>query len=417
MIVMNYSIDRGRSYELDQNSPGTAQITLADTTGELDPTSGLYPFHPMTPAAIALRNPVLGTDHTIFRGHVQRLHYDLYQTEHFATVTVDLVDGLDRLEKMEMYGGQGGTSEWGDFPVTGLDADISFYPDNQSSACGHRINKILDQAGWPAGLREVFSGNVSLQAGLYSFRTSALTALQDTADAEFPGVGNLYVQGNGANAGKLTFHGRLARFNPGDAQYHIAQWRCGDIAAVAGDSTRSLIFSLEYEQDAEKVINSALATPQNIPEANVNALRVENAASIATYGTRGVSFENLLTAGDPDVGLGYGYTAAADAATQKFASYYVDNMAQPITRITRLTWKTVSPTSSYAAAIWRLMCNVEISDLINVRTTHHGGAGGFNDDYFVEGIHYNVDPLAADYMAVEMTLDVSPRSWYTTSPF
>jgi hypothetical protein len=413
MIVSKYSIDRGRSYELDSNSPGTAQITLIDVTGELDPTSGLYAFDPMTPAAIALHNPVLGTDHTIFRGHVQRIDYDLYQTETYATATVDLVDGLDRLAMMEMYGGQGFASEWGDFPVTGLDADISFYPNDTSSACGTRINQILDQAGWPGGLREVFSGNVSLQAGLYAFRTSVLTALQDCADAEFPGVANIYVQKDG----RFTFHGRLARFHDTDAQYHIAHWKVGDMAAVASDSTRAVIFSLEYDRDAEKVINSAIATPQNIPEVNINALRSEDAGSITTYGSRSISFENLLTAGDPDVGLGYGYTAAADAATAKFAEYYVDNYSSPQTRVNKISFRSLPPDDPYAAALWRLMCNVDISDRINLRTTHHGGAGGFNDDFYVEGLHYEVDPLSDAYLDVTLTLDVSPASYYDINPF
>jgi hypothetical protein len=413
VIVSSWSIDRGRSYELDTNSPGTAQITLIDTTGELDPTSPSYPFEPMTPAAIALRNPVLGTDHTIFRGHVSRLSYDLYQKEDYATVTVDLVDGLDRLANMEMYGGQGFASEWGDFPVTGQDGDISFYPDAASNACGTRINKILDQANWPGGLREVFSGNVSLQVGLYSFRTSVMTALQDCADAEHPGVANVYVQKDG----RFTFHGRLARFNPGDAQYHISTWKCGDMSAVAADSTRALIFELAYDRDAEKVINSAMATPQNIPDARIDDQRIEDAGSIATYGSRAISFENLLTAGDPDVGLGYGYTPAADDACLKFATYYVDNYATPRNRVNKITFKRVGPQDPYAAALWRLMCNVDISDIIRLKTTHHGGAGGFDEDFFVEGLHYTANPLSDQYVDVELNLDVSPRAYYDVNPF
>jgi hypothetical protein len=410
VIVSSWSIDRGRSYELDQNSPGTAQITLIDTTGELDPTGSGYPFEPMTPAAIALRNPVTGTDHTVFRGHVQRISYDLYQNERYATVTVDLVDGLELFANMEMYGGQGNASEWGDFPVTGLDGDISFYPDAAPNACGVRINQILDQANWPNGLREVFSGNVSLQAGLYSFRTSVMTALQDTADAEFPGVANFYVQKDG----RVTFHGRLARFIPADAQYHISIWRAGDMAAVAADSSRALIFELAYDRDAEKVINSALATPQNIPDTRINAQRVEDAGSIGTYGSRAVSFENLLTAGDPD-GQGYGYTIAADAAVKKFATFYVDNMATPRNRVNKITFKRVGPQDPYAAAIWRVMCNVEISDIIRLKTTHIGG--GFDEDFYVEGLHYNASPLSDQYVDVELTLDVSPRAYYDSDPF
>jgi hypothetical protein len=413
VIVSSWSIDRGRSYELDQNSPGTAQVTLIDTTGELDPSGLAYTFNPTTPAAIALRNPVLGTDHTIFRGHLERINYDLYQTENYATVTLDLVDGLDRLANMEMYAGVGHILTWGDaaFVSTAQDGDVWFDVDDTGNAVATRINKILDSAQWPGGLREIFSGNVGLQSTVYSYRTSAMTAIQDAADAEFPGVANVYVQGNGANAGKLTFHGRLARFNPADAQYHIAIWRCGDMAAVAADSTRALIFELEYDRDAEKVINSAMSTPQNIADADVEAQRVEDAASIAAYGSRSISFDNLLT--------NSGFTTGNDAnqETKLYGQYYVDNYATPRTRVNKITFKRVGPQDPYAAALWRLMCNVEISDIIRLKTTHHGGAGGFDEDFYVEGIHYNANPLSDQYVDVELSLDVSPRAYYDTDPF
>ena len=413
MIVSGYTIDRGRSYELDQNSPGTATVTLIDTTGELDPTGGSYLFNPGTPAAIALRNPVTGADSTIFRGHVTRIDYDLYQTEDYAIVTVDMVDGLDRLARMEMYGGQGWGSVWGDFPRLGQDGDVSFFADDQSNAVANRINKILDQADWPTGLREIFSGNVSLQGVNYAYRTSALTAIQDSADAEFPGVANFYIQKDG----RATFHGRLARFQPLSSQYHISIWRCGDMAAVAADSTRAPIFELAYDRDVEKVINSAMATPQNIPDADIDGQRVEDTASIAQYGTRAISFDNLLTAGDPISGQGYGYIDPLPLeATYLFAWYYVANYAQPRTRVNKITFKRVGPEHPYAARLWALMCGVDISDIIRLTTSHIGG-GFAEEDYYVEGIHYSASPLSDDYVDVELTLDVSPRAYYGTNPF
>jgi hypothetical protein len=311
---------------------------------------------------------------------------------------------------MEMYGGEGWGSVWGDFPRFSEDGDVSFFPNAVSNAVGLRINQILDQAGWAPGLREVFSGNVALQGTVYAHRTQALTAIQDAADAEFPGVANFYVQKDG----RATFHGRLARFNPTDPQYHISIWKCGDMDAVNADSSRALIFELAYDRDAEKVINSCMATPQDIPDARIDDQRVEDTASIAKYGSRSISFDNLLTAGDPDVGLGYGYTAVADDAVRKFASYYVDNYATPRNRVNTITLRSVGPTDPYAAAIWRVMCQVDISDIIRLRTTHLGG--GFDEDFYVEGLHYQVNPLSDVYLDVTLTLDVSPRAYYNVNP-
>ncbi len=409
MITSGWTFRRGRTGELDKNSPGTAAITLIDTTGELDPSGGSYSFAPGTPGAIAINNPVTSSDHTVFRGNVSRFSYDLYPTEKYAIATVELVDGLDRLARTEMYAGTGMILTWGDlsFISTAQDGDVWFDSDGTGNAVATRINSVLNSAQWPVGLREVFSGNVKLKETTYAYRTPALAAIQDAADAEFPGVANFYIQKDG----KATFHGRLARFNPTDAQYHISIWRAGDIAGVASDSSRALIFELDYDIDAEKVINTAMATPKGIADADINDQRVENASSIGTYGSRSESFHDLLTDGDHFDG------ANAKVATKKFATYYVNNYATPRVRVNRITFKRLHPTHPNASRVWALMCGVDISDIIRIKSTHLGG--GFNDvDYYVEGISATATSRGGeDFDDVEMTLDLSPRAYFNTSPW
>jgi hypothetical protein len=63
------------------------------------------------------------------------------------------------------------------------------------------------------------------------------------------------------------------------------------------------------------------------------------------------------------------------------------------------------------------MCGVDISDIIRLKTTHHNGVGGFDEDFFVEGLHYTASPLSDNYVDVELTLDVSPRALYDANPF
>jgi len=404
MIVSGWSFRRGRDYELNKNSPGTASIRLIDTTGEIDPTNPAYAFDPGTPAAIALHTPVTSTDHTVFRGNISRLTYELYPSEKYAVATLELVDGLDRLARTEMYGGTGFTLDWGD-PQLGAPVqagDVYFVADLQVA---HRINRILDQAEWPIGLREVFSGNVRMQDTVYAYRTPALNGLLDAADAEFPGVANFYCQKDG----RATFHGRLARFKPTDAQYHISTWRAGDTAAVQADSTRALIFGLDYDQDVEKIINNATATPKGIANSAINAQRVENAASIAAYGSRSISFDNLLTQYD------YFDAATANAATKKFATYYVSNYKDARVRVNRVTFKRLDPSHPNAQRVWQVMCNVDISDIIRLKTTHQGG--GFDEDFYVEGITAEARPLSDDFDDVVMHLDVSPRAYYNVNPW
>lgn len=403
MIVSSYTIDRGRSYELDKNSPGTASITLIDTTGELDPTNPAYPFNPMTPATIALRNPVTATTHQIFTGYVSRFDYDLYQTEKYAVATLELVDGMDLLSAVEMTGATfGDLAPLPGYPSTFIHPEPYFDRDDQVA---DRINQVLNQAGYSVGLREIFSGNVKVRETAYAPRASALSAIEDAADAEFPGVANFYFQKDG----RATFHGRLARFFPDVAQYHISKWRAGDHAAVTADSTRSLIFELSFDKDKDKVINWAISTPQGIADSAHNGQVVKDASSIATYGTRSISFENLLTYG------GYLGGTTALVETKKFATYYVNNYKTPRARINRITFKRLPPSHANAGKVWAILCGVDISDIIRLKTTHQGG--GFDEDFYVEGLHYSCQPLSNTYDDVTLTLDVSPASYYSSNPF
>ncbi len=403
-IVSHYEIHRGRTSELERTDTGTATITMIDTNGSLDPSGGSTDFDPMKPVAIGLRNPVTGTSSTIFRGHVARWSYDMYPNEKYAIATVDCVDGMDVLAAVEMTPSPVGTQgAFGDVIISGRGGDIVYYEDDQVA---HRINQVLDECDWPAGEREIFSGNVKLQETVYAPRSPALTVITDAADGEFPGgVANFYIQKDG----KAAFHGRLARFNPTDAQYGISIWRAGDMANVAADSSRAVIFALDYDKDKDKIINSALATPKDIADGDINGQRVEDLVSIAAYGTRSWSAENLLTK------FGHNGNTTANVETKKYATYYVNNYATPRTRVNRITFKTVPTSSTYASQVWAVMCGVDVSDIIRLKTTHL--AGGFDEDFYVEGIHYSVDPLNDQYLAVQLDLDVSPRSYFNSNPF
>lgn len=406
-IVSEWSIDRGRTYELDKTGVGTASVKLIDLDGTFDPTNTGGPFfgdlNPMKQAAIALHNPVTDTWHTVFRGFVKRWSYDMYQTEDYCTVTLELVDGMEVLAEIEMFPQTHGDPELAANVLQIYQGNVVFWEDELPK---HRIDQVLDQCGWPANLREIFTGNVPLKRTSYSRRTQALTAILDSADAEFPGLANFYFQKDG----KATFHGRYARFNPTDANYHISEWDCADMSNINSD--RALIFELQYDRDAEKIINSCTAYPQDISDADIDSQTVEDTASIAAYGTKSISFDNLLTDGDHIDG------SDANDATLKFAEFYVNNYAQPLTRVNTVTFKRLPPNSTYAARVWRVICGVDISDVVIIRTTHPGtGFSGFLDPFFVEGVHMTAKPLSDTYLDVEVTLDLSPGDHYLSNPF
>ena len=100
--------------------------------------------------------------------------------------------------------------------------------------------------------------------------------------------------------------------------------------------------------------------------------------------------------------------------TKLFADYVVDNYATPQVRVGQLTVKSRRPDSLNGAATWALLCGVDITDIVHLTTTH-GGGGGFDNDFYVEGIHYQARPGGA-IPYVELTLDVSPARLLRPQP-
>jgi hypothetical protein len=387
-IVSSYTIDRGRDSEFARTGTGTATITMIDTNGSLDPAGGGgSSYDPMTPVAIALGGA------PIFVGHVARWSYNMYPTMTYGVATLECVDALDILAATEMVADE---DLWGDPSAQAIyEGNIRYDADTQVK---HRIDHVLDQAG-DSGDREIFTGNVRLQATTYSPGQSALNAIQDAADAEFPAVSNFYI----AKDGKRTFHGRLARFNPTDSQYHITTWQCGDTDNSAG---RAIIFGLEYDKDKDRIVNQAFCTPENIQDKHIPAQYVQDTGSIAQYGTRAWTAENLILAGSWLTGR-----TARSECKNVFAQYYVTNYAQPETTVTKLRFRQLPPGTPGATEVNALMSGIDISDRIHLLTSN-----GFDGYHFVEGLHYEAHPAQDDYLDVTLEVDLSPAAYWNTLP-
>ncbi len=412
--VQSFTIDRGRASEMSRTDTGTAHIELIDKTGAFDPTnpSGHFygrltagvPMGPLVQAKIELQNPLTSVWTTLFRGFISTIQWVPYRREDHANVSLELVDGLAYLAACEM-------APDGSFGDEVFEGNIVFHENltiGTGGAMQTRMNLVLDQADWPTSLREIFTGNVALQETVYAPRSTVLSVIQDAADAEFPDVSNVYI-GGPRSPGNLVFHGRLARFNPADTQYNIQRWNTGDDAAAALDTANVCRLSppLLASLDDTLLYTSALATPQNINDADIAAQYVTNTAAAALKGLRTWSAENLATRG------GVGTTGEAEC--RKFANYIRDNYGSPKVRVGQLTIKSRNVTSVSAAATWNLICKIDISDIVHVKTTHTGG-GGFNHDFYVEGIHYVARP-GPGVPYIELTLDVSPKGYYDVNPF
>lgn len=393
--VSKITLSRGRQDELDRTGTGTATISLKYRGGTITDYTGAA-------AEVVLDDPFGGDPATVFSGIVDEMSYDLSPSQVITGLDVTLVDCLDYFAGIEMAPGLNGIVP---LPAQ-VDAGNIFYEQELVGPLGGilegRIGRLLLEADY-TGPYEIFSGNVQVKDTVYSPRTTILSAIQDAADAEFPGVANVFVQQDGT----FTFHGRLARFNPSDPQYKIETYTAGDGAACLGDSTRARINRCKLGVSRQRIINAALATPEGILDADIEGQIVTDPGSISTYGLRSWSAENLLTWYDELNDL------TANDAVKQFATYYVANYHDPQIRVEELTFVSRDPEWANAEATWAVLLNADISDILTLSVTNPGIALA-DVDYYIEGVRTEITPLGPDFPMVRKTLDLSPRAYWAT---
>ena len=406
-LVTSYSIDRGRQYELDRTDVGRATVTVTDPDGILDPTNPDGPYYgkiePLLQAMIRRRNPVTGSWDTRFRGFIEEMDYQFDPSQKFNRLTLTLIDIFEILNAVKMFPSSAGYPA--DAPPESA-GQVWFQAENMDD----RIFKVIGDAQIPAELIVCFSGNVVVADAVYSPGESAMTAVQEAADAEFPGVSNVYTD----RFGRLAVHGRVAKFDPagvhstataGAWDWHI--WHAGDGAAVhAGPASTAHIRRFATNRGLAKVINQALATPAGIADEDVDGQTVSDITSIGKYGIRAQEWQNLLTLRSLLDG------ADALVETKRFAEYYVTNYRDPQNRVTECAFRSMRPAQEGAAANWLLLQQVDISDLVHITVGSPGGGGLEDAQFYVEGVHETCSPLNPDYDNVDLSLDLSPVQYF-----
>jgi hypothetical protein len=204
--VMSLSIDRSGTQgagPLVEYAAGTLSLTLRDDNGDLDPANIA---EPIPGVAIQVSKVWAGDVYSLFTGTI-----DSWEPEHrYPDQAVVQITATDNL------GGIGGYNS-GEQASTGA-----------GQASGARIGAILDLIGWPAGLRDIDTGTVTLAAT--TFEGNALDLLRDVTQAEagqlwarpdgrirwrdrydlYTATASSTVQGTfGSGAGELPWVGRL----------------------------------------------------------------------------------------------------------------------------------------------------------------------------------------------------------------
>jgi len=415
-LVAGYDINRGREFELDFTDTGSYTVTVKDPVGILDPTNSSSPLYgtiePDLQLRVSLWNPVAAEWSVRSRVWIDDFDYDLDPSQKINYLTIRCYDIFALLSTIQMQPGA-----FGDPPPGAPNARVdSVFFDNATFQ--DRIVQVLTNAGIDPAFYVVFTGNVNLLESIHSPGESPMEPIQMAVDGEFPGVSNDYVD----RFGRFVAHGRLAKFDPQgtwegisadlavrNATWAWRHWKIGDGAAIVAtpDTYAHLRPPFSWNRGRSKIINSALAYPKGIRDADIAGQLVEDAVSIGLRGYQSWSKENLLT----ESGILTGNDGNTE--TKLFGQFYVSNYAEPRNRVTALTCKSISPSHAAAAETWDMLCNADISDGVDVTVTHPGG-GGFNlEPFFIEGVKETCEPLNGEFALVTASYDVSPQAYFT----
>jgi hypothetical protein len=435
VMIETIEIERGRPTEWDKTSPGIATIRGRDTTGALDPTnpsSPLYPnLVPVKQAAICLYDPNAATWNYRFRGHIGYAESNPHESGRWLEFEIQLVDMLDILNDSEVVpdfaGNRVPTENMGDTFYTGQAVD-----DRLLAVLADSSTAFLQKI-WPPDMIQMASGNIDVQGAVYSRGTALLRVIDEACDAEFPDAANRFI----TNDGQFAFRGRFYRFNPDFYTPHdnrtrapgtrMLHWYSGDQAAFdagigAGDMT-VVSGQPKIRVDKANLINAALVTAKGVSNAEMagGTLFSSDSGSVATYGVRtgGRSMENLIIAHGTSSSGGAGLNPDQEAAT--YADVIVHNYKDPVISVMELTLKSpVNDGTAKYGNVWRMLTQVELSDMVSYYDTHQGGGGftvgsGLEHDHFIESIKYHISALQGNTAMVEMTLGLTSRHYYRYS--
>jgi len=168
-LVTRVNIRRGRNRITSKFEFGSAEVVLYDQNGDWNPMNSAGAYYPnLVPLRqIIIYATYLGVDYYLFSGFITNYDTGFRQgNEDVSTVSLKCVDAF------KLLAGSAITT------VAGTSA---------GQLSGARVSALLDAVDWPLSLREIDTGNSTLQADPGTSR-NVLEALQTVENSEFGGI-------------------------------------------------------------------------------------------------------------------------------------------------------------------------------------------------------------------------------------
>jgi hypothetical protein len=334
--VQAVSIQRGRNANADQFQAGTASIRIADINGDFNPENLSSPYAglllPLRKVTITATDNNTGLVYPLFAGYITG--YNFTQAQVVGEVSYTTLTAVDGFRLLNM-----GTVS----TVTGATA---------GQLSGARVTKILDAVAWPNSMRDIDTGQTTLQVDPGTTRT-ALNALQTVETSEY---GAVYMD----PSGNVVFQDRALTSSS------IA----GTPTVFADDGTGLEYANVRWVLDDSLVYNKASITATGL--ATQTAL---NQDSIDKYFLHSYNKGDLLM--------------QTTAEALNYAQAYVASRQETTVRCDSVTLLDLN-TAGYDAGIVAAL-ELDYFDPITVKSTQPGSST-LNKTLQIFGVSYNITP-------------------------
>ena len=352
--VQAVNIQRGRNANADQFQAGTASIRIADVDGDFNPENLSSPYTgllaPLRKITITATDNNTNLVYPLFAGYLTG--YQFTQAQVVGEVSYTTLTASDGFRLLNM-----GTVS----TVTGGTA---------GQLSGARCTAILNQIAWPTSMRDIDTGQTTLQVDPGTSRT-ALNALQTVETSEY---GALYMDASG----NVVFQDRaLTSSSIGSAA-----------TSFADDGTGIQYQNVRWVLDDSLVYNKASITATGLATQTAT-----NQTSIDKYFLHSYAKSDLLM---QNTGEALNYALAYVASRQE--------TAVRCDAVTLLDLNTVGYDAGIVAAL-----ELDYFDTITVKSTQPNSVGtsSLNKTLQIFGVAYNITPTrwATTFVTLEPIID------------
>jgi hypothetical protein len=335
--VTKIQISGGYNMIQDQFEPNQGSVRIYDPNGWWNPQNISSPYYGyLSPnKKITISATYSGTTYTQFSGYINAYNYSFPTTMSFGYVDLMVCDAF-RLFNIANITTVSGTSS--------------------GQTTGQRINAILDTLLFPTSLRDIDTGDSTVQADPGTSRI-ALSAMKN---CEFVEQGALYVSADG----KITFRSRTNVEKTNGA---------APITYFSNDGTAISYSGVTFAHDDKLIINQATIT-----NVGGTAQSYSDAASIAQYFPHTVIQSNL-------VGIN-------DAQAANIAKVYVQTRKDTTIRIDSVSQDLTTP--DYAAGIIAAL-TLDYFNTVNIKNVQSNGSTIIKT-LQVMGSNYTITPNTFD---------------------